>query len=106
MTREQIGSHGHSVFRELHDALQEWAYARNKQVKYVLKGENCYTEMYSAIKADFEIIGDKRTQRDPLLEAELQSTQKVSWPRGKTTASALSYSLYSCLYADRLCPIV
>lgn len=78
MTREQIGSNGHSVVPVLNAALQEWAGTRNKEVRYVLKGENCLTEMYSAIKADFEIPQDKRTQRDPKLEKELQSTQKVT----------------------------
>jgi hypothetical protein len=42
-----------------------------------MKGQNCLTEMYSAIKADYEIKEDPRTQRDPNLAKALQNTEKV-----------------------------
>lgn len=62
----------------LHSALQEWTARRMRDVHYVFKGQNCLTEMYSAIKADFEITDDPRTQADPALLAALQNTEKVA----------------------------
>jgi hypothetical protein len=48
-----------------------------KDVHYVLKGENCLTEMYSAIAADVEIETDPKTKVDPALIEELTSAKKV-----------------------------
>lgn len=72
-----IGSVGHSVVPVLNHALQVWAGTRFKEVHYVMKGQNCLTEMYSAIKADYIIETDRRTQLDPVLMEELQDTENV-----------------------------
>jgi nicotinamidase-related amidase len=42
-----------------------------------MKGQNCLTEMYSAIKADYQMLNDPKTQPDALLRAELENTDKV-----------------------------
>ena len=65
---------------ELHLALQEWVAAHGKNIRYVQKGENCFTEMYSAISADVPMANDPTTSENiPLLE-ELTATNvdKVS----------------------------
>ena len=72
-----IGSAGHSVVPVLNKALQDWAGARFKEVHYVMKGQNCLTEMYSAIQADYVIDSDPRTQRDAVFLKELQDTENV-----------------------------
>lgn len=64
----------------LNEALQEWSGATGKDIHYVYKGQNCLTEMYSAIKADYVIENDDRTKRDPVLKMELQNTEKVRLP--------------------------
>jgi nicotinamidase/pyrazinamidase len=53
-----IGTHGHNVFPCVNEALQEWARENLKTVQYVLKGENCFTEMYSAVSAEVPVNGD------------------------------------------------
>lgn len=72
-----IGTPGHNVVPVLNRALQEWAFARNRMVTYVNKGMNCDTEMYSAIKAEFEIPEDKSTHADVELLNQLRSADKV-----------------------------
>ncbi len=62
----------------LNVALQEWSGMKGKDIHYVHKGQNDLTEMYSAIKADFEISEDPRTLRDPILQQHLQHTDRVS----------------------------
>lgn len=46
-----IGTHGHSVFPVLSDALIKWQ-AAFATVDFVTKGSNPFTEHYSAVKAD------------------------------------------------------
>ena len=53
-----IGSPGHAVHPEIFAAILEWADRNNKSIEYVLKGQNCFTEMYSAIKAEVVIEED------------------------------------------------
>ena len=72
-----IGTAGHNVVPVLNRALQEWAYARSRAITYVNKGTNCDTEMYSAIKAEFEIAEDKSTQANAELLSQLRSADKV-----------------------------
>jgi nicotinamidase-related amidase len=72
-----IGSPGHCVVPDLHAALQEWSGITGKSVHYVHKGQNNLTEMYSAIKADYEMTNDLATMRNPDLQAELQDTQRL-----------------------------
>jgi nicotinamidase/pyrazinamidase len=52
-----IGTNGHNVFPPVNDALQAWAATNLKTVDYVQKGENCLTEMYSAISAEVPVDG-------------------------------------------------
>jgi nicotinamidase/pyrazinamidase len=47
-----LGSPGHNVVSELFGALCEWESLLKRRVNYILKGNNRYTEHYSAVKAD------------------------------------------------------
>ncbi len=59
---------------ELHYALQDWCAAHGKEVKYVSKGENCLTEMYSVIAADVPLPEDPQTAKNvPLLDSLKQA---------------------------------
>ena len=73
----QIGSPGHNVVPIISNSLQIWSATHKKEVRYIRKGQNCLTEMYSAIRADFEIPEDPRTQRDPVLIRDLLRAEKV-----------------------------
>ncbi len=57
-----IGSPGHCVVPELHQALQCWEQQRFAMVDYVTKGSNPWTEHYSAIVADVPDPSDPGTQ--------------------------------------------
>lgn len=56
-----IGTPGHAVSPLLNPALQNWAGHHLRTIDYVLKGQNCLTEMYSALKADVVIGSDPST---------------------------------------------
>lgn len=40
---------------DIHSALQEWCTHQHKNVSYVMKGQNCLTEMYSGIEAEVPV---------------------------------------------------
>lgn len=72
-----IGTTGHSVVPVLNEALQAWVEQKNKSIHYVHKGQNCLTEMYSAIAADVPMPDDPATCKNPALMAELTSAGKL-----------------------------
>lgn len=72
-----IGTPGHSVSPLLNPALQNWAGHHLTTVDYVLKGQNCLTEMYSALQADVIMPGDKETELNVDLIKNLQRYEKV-----------------------------
>lgn len=73
-----IGSVGHAVVPEVHEALQEWCGLTSKTIKYIMKGQNVFTEMYSCIAADVEMADDDDTKKNvPLLEDLLRSSKLI-----------------------------
>ena len=62
----------------LNDALQIWAAKRMRVIRYLHKGMNCLTEMYSAIQADIPIDTDPTTLKNPELMRKLLSCKRVS----------------------------
>jgi nicotinamidase/pyrazinamidase len=67
----EIGSWGHGVHAAVRAAYNEWEEARLRGVRKVTKGENPWTEHYSAIQAEVPDAGDARTQVDTALLAHL-----------------------------------
>lgn len=57
-----IGSWGHNVQVDLAAALQRWERARFKNVDYVVKGTNAFTEHYGALEAEVPDPTDPSTQ--------------------------------------------
>jgi nicotinamidase-related amidase len=53
-----IGTNGHNVFPALNDSLQKWSQTNMKTINYSRKGEECLTEMYSAISAEIPLPTD------------------------------------------------
>jgi nicotinamidase-related amidase len=47
-----IGSKGQAVEANINEALQEWSLYSQRPVTYIMKGQNCRTEMYSALEAE------------------------------------------------------
>ena len=85
-----IGTAGHAVVQPINDAIQTWAMHRKKVIKYSMKGQNLYTEMYSALAAEVEDPTDPRTGMDWDLLAELKIADKIL-----VCGQALRYVEYS-----------
>jgi nicotinamidase-related amidase len=66
----QMGTWGHGVHAGLQAALDAWADTQGRSVAVVNKGENPWTEHYSALQAEVPDADDGRTLLNrPLLEA-------------------------------------
>lgn len=53
-----IGTNGHAIVDDVHQALQEWSNTTGRSVEWVYKGQNALTEMYSALQADVPVSKD------------------------------------------------
>lgn len=73
----QMGSWGHGVHAGLQAALDGWADAQGRSVAVVTKGENPWTEHYSALQAEVPDAADARTQLNRALLAELDRFDRV-----------------------------
>jgi nicotinamidase/pyrazinamidase len=67
----EIGSWGHGVHAAVRAAYNEWEQAQLRGVRKVTKGENPWTEHYSAIQAEVPDAGDEHTQINTALLAQL-----------------------------------
>ena len=72
-----IGSAGHAVAPELFAALCAWEMRTGRSVDYVRKGENPFTEHYSAIAADVPDPEDSATLPNQALLAALSQTDEI-----------------------------
>jgi nicotinamidase/pyrazinamidase len=66
-----IGSTGHAVYDPLHQAIHEWEACHQTGTTFVMKGNNAFTEHYSAIKAEVTMPEDPRTYLNTLLIQQL-----------------------------------
>ena len=53
-----MGSVGHTLVENVLDAIHTWTETTGRNVEYIYKGQNLYTEMYSALAADVPISKD------------------------------------------------
>eukprot|EP01043_Picozoa_sp_COSAG02_P056921 COSAG02_NODE_6827_length_3340_cov_3.187905_4_plen_264_part_00 len=72
-----IGSEGHNVTAPINEGLSAWAASRHASVEWVHKGQNIFTEMYSALKAEVEIAGDASTGLNKELVERLATHERV-----------------------------
>jgi nicotinamidase-related amidase len=72
-----IGSRGHCIVPAINEALQEWAAFSHRPVTYVLKGQNCRTEMYSALEAEVVDPWDSTTALNSDLVSMLRVAERV-----------------------------
>ncbi|KAL3792919.1 hypothetical protein ACHAW5_006826 [Stephanodiscus triporus] len=68
-----IGSSGHGVVDCVLDAMNEWSRTTGGIVEWVHKGENLWTEMYSALRAEVPVGGETGFNR-----ALMESTSKIT----------------------------
>ena len=69
----EIGTWGHGVHADVRAAYNQWEEAQLRGVRKVTKGENPWTEHYSAIQAEVPDAADAHTQLNAALLAELDS---------------------------------
>lgn len=50
-----IGTPGHGIYSVIRQAMDEWSSATGRSVEFIMKGQNLFTEMYSAFRAEVEI---------------------------------------------------
>ncbi len=67
----EIGTWGHGVHADVRAAYNEWEEAQLRGVAKVTKGENPWTEHYSAIQAEVPDAADDHTQMNAALLADL-----------------------------------
>ena len=67
----EIGTWGHGVHADVRAAYNEWEQAQLRSVAKVTKGENPWTEHYSAIQAEVPDADDEHTQMNAALLAGL-----------------------------------
>ena len=67
----EIGTWGHGVHAAVRAAYNAWESARLRGVRKITKGENPWTEHYSAIQAEVPDAGDEHTQINTALLAQL-----------------------------------
>ncbi|MCY4746338.1 cysteine hydrolase [Pelomonas sp. UHG3] len=73
----QMGSWGHGVHAGLQAALDAWADSAGRSVEIVTKGENPWTEHYSALQAEVPDVADERTLLNQPLLAALDRADRV-----------------------------
>ena len=73
----EIGTWGHNIHHDLRLACNRWEEQQLAVVTKVSKGENPWTEHYSAIKAEVPDPEDASTQLNSRLIAELQKADRV-----------------------------
>ena len=73
-----IGSRGHCIVPVINKALQAWAEYSKRPVNYIMKGQNCRTEMFSALVAEVEDPLDSSTSLNHNLLSMLRVADRVS----------------------------
>ena len=69
----EMGTWGHDVHADVRDAYNRWERGALRNVRKVSKGENPWTEHYSAIQAEVPDSADEHTQLNTALLAALDS---------------------------------
>ena len=67
----EIGTWGHGVHADVRAAYNDWEETRLRGVRKVTKGENPWTEHYSAIQAEVPDAADEHTQMNTAFLADL-----------------------------------
>lgn len=73
----EIGTWGHAVHAGLQAAYAEWETAQLRPVAKVTKGENPWTEHYSALLAEVPSADDEHTQLNTALLQRLSSAERI-----------------------------
>lgn len=81
----EIGSWGHQVHADVQAACEAWAERHGRTVRQVTKGENPWTEHYSAIQAEVPDVDDPCTQLNRALLEDLDRADRL-WVAGEASS--------------------
>jgi nicotinamidase-related amidase len=73
----EIGTWGHGIHADVRAACNAWEEARVRPTRKVAKGENPWTEHYSAVQAEVPDAADPGTQLNRVLLAELDRADVI-----------------------------
>jgi len=73
----EIGTWGHNVHADVRAACSEWEAQRLRVVQMIGKGENPWTEHYSALLAEVPDAGDPQTQLNEALITKLARADQI-----------------------------
>ncbi|MCD6434837.1 MAG: hypothetical protein J7L15_00385 [Clostridiales bacterium] len=73
----RIGKPGSNVVEPLSSVLDQWTLDREKNVEYILKGSNIFSEHYSALEAKVPIEGDNSTNLNQPIISSLMKADVV-----------------------------
>ena len=81
----EIGTWGHNVHAELNAALVAWQLAHQRNVEFIIKGTNPWTEHYSALQAEVPDAADAGTQLNLALVRRLDEADEI-WIAGEASS--------------------
>ncbi len=87
----EIGTWGHAIHAGLQASLAAWADAKLTIVHTVNKGENPWTEHYSALQAEVPEEGDAHTALNTALLARLDQADRI-WIAGEASSHCVRAS--------------
>jgi nicotinamidase/pyrazinamidase len=76
-----IGSQGYAIYPLIFEALQQWTATQRASIEFIRKGENIWTEHFSAIEAEVPDENDPHTQVNQELINRLAQADQV-WVTG------------------------
>jgi nicotinamidase/pyrazinamidase len=84
-----MGSVGHTMVEQVFDAIHTWTEQTGRNVEYIHKGQNLYTEMYSALAADVPISND--TSFNQALQASMELSDQL-YIAGQALSHCVNYT--------------
>jgi nicotinamidase/pyrazinamidase len=73
----EIGTWGHAVHADVAEACRTWEAVTGRRTRHVTKGENPWTEHYSAVLAEVPDARDPHTELNTALLADLDRADRV-----------------------------
>jgi nicotinamidase/pyrazinamidase len=86
-----IGSVGHTLVDTVYQALREWTERTGRSVEFVMKGQNRWTEMYSALSAEVPVSIDTSYNRPLQQSLFCESDQLIVC--GQALSHCVNYTL-------------
>lgn len=65
-----IGTEGHNVYPIVNIALQNWTIEKNKNVRYIQKGQNIFTEHFGALAPEVE-LHKEISKKNSIIKSEI-----------------------------------